>query len=92
MGFAGGERSNNVGDSLDFEVSQQVALHSAASPILPQALRLPSLTLNTLHLYVFLSKYLLILCCMTCVALHRHNVCFLLFSYQLTKPHFLFSD
>lgn len=27
MGFVGGERSNNVGDSLDFEVSQQVALH-----------------------------------------------------------------
>lgn len=26
MGFLGGERSNNVGDSLDFEVSQQVAL------------------------------------------------------------------
>lgn len=27
IGFVGGERSDDVGDSLDFEVSQQVALH-----------------------------------------------------------------
>lgn len=38
MGFVGGERSNNVGDSLDFEVSQQVALH--LPPPSPSTLRL----------------------------------------------------
>lgn len=54
MGFARGERSNNVGDSLDFEVSQQVVLHlpllshpPSGSPPLPLSLSVfSSLTLQ----------------------------------------------
>lgn len=40
MEFARGERSNNVGDSLDFEVSQQVVLHPPPTPPFPSSLRL----------------------------------------------------
>lgn len=48
MGFAGGERSNNVGDSLDFEVSQQVVFHlPSLFPHLPSgSLSLPPFSVS----------------------------------------------
>ena len=70
MGFVGGERSNNVGDSLDFEVSQQVALHlPPPPPSTPQALCLsvspsfsaPLPTPISPPVCLFLSEVLLIL-------------------------------